>query len=417
MNPHYMRRLVRLQTHETMAEFDRVAAGFDGISTELDALTADSTPAAILAKLLTVDGAGSGLAADGLDVMDDRDNTTVPADMVNRGIVADFKRAAYTPGTDTHTYGGQLTFAPWQDDSGGDVHALLFGGNGKFERVHGTRAGGWGPAIELADTANRGIVKESGVLSTGVPPGGVYSGGTSAMSGGIVLSVPGATWNSTMLAIQVDVYDFKQNGSFSIMLAGYNYAGTSAWLNTSAQLSGRPKVGRNLRVRFGTNGSGEPVIQIGEAGDTWDFPIVRVRDLMCGWLGATQSAWKQPWSVALSATTIPTVHKTHILNLDLVVPTLTGGWSIFSALYPPSYSLIDGIVYLHGVISGGTISSAAFTLPAGCRPAQTAGFSTAVAIGTNEGFIQVSPAGTVTPLAGSTTYMALDGVSFPAARL
>jgi hypothetical protein len=101
-------------------------------------------------------------AADGVNslaVTDSRNDTDAPSHFDVKGLYLDFKLTTNTEGTDTDTYTGQAVFSPWADDSGGGVHALLFGGNGRLEHVYGTRAGGWGAPVTInqfdavADTA------------------------------------------------------------------------------------------------------------------------------------------------------------------------------------------------------------------------------------------------------------------------
>lgn len=93
-------------------------------------------------------------------------------------------------------------------------------------------------------------------------------------------------------------------------------------------------------------------------------------------------------------------------------PTLTNSWITFGGSYPtPSYRKdANGRVYLRGVLKSGTLTAAAFTLPAGYRPAAKLSFSP---LNANAGAqMDVNTDGTVVPGAGSTSYIGLDGISF-----
>lgn len=73
----------------------------------------------------------------------------------------------------------------------------------------------------------------------------------------------------------------------------------------------------------------------------------------------------------------------------------------------------DGVVHLQGLIKFGVIGSAAFTLPAGFRPAGTCNFP--VASNGAYGQVSVDSGGVVTPSVGSNVYVSLEGLSFRAA--
>jgi hypothetical protein len=112
--------------------------------------------------------------------------------------------------------------------------------------------------------------------------------------------------------------------------------------------------------------------------------------------------------------TIPAPESPH------VVTAFANSWSdVGIAGYPVAYYKDPfGVVHLSGAVKGGTLATAAFTLPSGYRPAGTANFAT-------ESFdvsgtpaadrVQVFADGTVNVIAGNQHYVALDGVSFRAA--
>ena len=96
-------------------------------------------------------------------------------------------------------------------------------------------------------------------------------------------------------------------------------------------------------------------------------------------------------------------------------PTLLNSWANYGGGYNPAGYFKDslGIVHLRGFIKDGTVATAAFTLPAGYRPAYTE-----VLVGqANDLFAQViiETAGNVKPNIGSNVWFSLDGISFRAA--
>jgi hypothetical protein len=95
-----------------------------------------------------------------------------------------------------------------------------------------------------------------------------------------------------------------------------------------------------------------------------------------------------------------------------IAPTLTNSWVWYGSVsYEPKYSKDEqGLVRLRGMIKSGVITSSAFNLPSGYRPAQSVRF--AVVSNAAFGEIQVNPNGDVIPSVGSNLSISLEGVSF-----
>lgn len=92
-------------------------------------------------------------------------------------------------------------------------------------------------------------------------------------------------------------------------------------------------------------------------------------------------------------------------------PAFTGGWTNYGAggFLNAAYKRDTmGMVHMRGAIAGGTIGSAAFTLPAGSRPPGTQRFY----VGT---LVDINTSGVVTPVSGGTTLIDLSGIHFEAA--
>lgn len=99
---------------------------------------------------------------------------------------------------------------------------------------------------------------------------------------------------------------------------------------------------------------------------------------------------------------------------DWQTPTLAGTWKDFLGGNTTTQYYKDplGRVHLKGTLVSGSASSTIFTLPAGYRPSERMRF----AVGANSAYgeVQISAAGTVSHVTGSTTFFHLDGVSFRA---
>lgn len=96
------------------------------------------------------------------------------------------------------------------------------------------------------------------------------------------------------------------------------------------------------------------------------------------------------------------------------VSSLTNSWAnVGGAFADAGYMKINSdIVMLKGAISGGTIGSAAFTLPTGYRPANTLKFP--VDHNGNYGELTINNSGEVIPETTPSTAYYLDGVIFRA---
>jgi hypothetical protein len=93
-------------------------------------------------------------------------------------------------------------------------------------------------------------------------------------------------------------------------------------------------------------------------------------------------------------------------------PTLLGTWTNVGGGNEVAGFFKDsmGVIHLKGVVTGGTINTAAFTLPVGYRPVNTQNF---VADFNNAfGIIQVTNAGSVIPAVGSNLNCWMSGMTF-----
>lgn len=94
------------------------------------------------------------------------------------------------------------------------------------------------------------------------------------------------------------------------------------------------------------------------------------------------------------------------------VASFFNGWANFGGAFQVArYRKINGVVYVQGLIAGGTLPSDAFQLPAGFRPSATLMFDS----NSNgaAGRLEITAAGVVTPTSGSNIWFSIC-LSFPA---
>lgn len=96
-------------------------------------------------------------------------------------------------------------------------------------------------------------------------------------------------------------------------------------------------------------------------------------------------------------------------------PAFQNSWVNYGSGYMPASFWKDpfGHVHLRGLIKSGTINTAAFTLPPGYRPEYREVFSAVANAAVAQ--LDVNTAGQVIPVAGSTTWFSLSGITFKAA--
>lgn len=101
----------------------------------------------------------------------------------------------------------------------------------------------------------------------------------------------------------------------------------------------------------------------------------------------------------------------NVADAAWLAPSFANSWTNTGGAYSTAgYRAVLGSVQLRGVIGGGTISTSCFTLPVGYRPTHTKVFP----VSSNGAFgsVTITAAGVVTPTAGATTVVSLDGISF-----
>ncbi|NLF35462.1 MAG: hypothetical protein GX585_05795, partial [Clostridiales bacterium] len=95
-----------------------------------------------------------------------------------------------------------------------------------------------------------------------------YSSSSNAATGIIKVTLPFG-WNTTMMNVELDVYEYDSNGASKIIIGGYTYGGGSYWVNTSYSVTGN----YNKGVRLAYDGTNVCIL-LGTPSTVWSYPKV-----------------------------------------------------------------------------------------------------------------------------------------------
>lgn len=137
---------------------------------------------------------------------------------------------------------------------------------------------------------------------------------TQNQTGFIKIRLP-VFYSVTMLKFVVTIYNFAENESTDYYISGYcyKYNEDKQWLGCTAVCVGKMGESKSdLAVRFGDDGE-KIIVTIGEENTLWNYTIVKIHDVLCGFENASYSTWTEGWQVSIDSTPLPTV-KTTIYN-------------------------------------------------------------------------------------------------------
>lgn len=108
----------------------------------------------------------------------------------------------------------------------------------------------------------------------------------SSTTGTLVITLPKG-FSNEMLTMTVRGYNYSSNaGPWELLVGGYTYGATPAWIQTGYQTVGRPPFGDNVRLGF--DGS-KVVILLGTTASVWAYPQVVISELRVN--GAPGTGW------------------------------------------------------------------------------------------------------------------------------
>ncbi len=234
----------------------------------------------------------------------------------------------------------------------------------------------------------------------------------SSVTGAIVIDLPFG-WNSTMLEIELDIYNYGAQvddlSSYSkILVGGYNYS-EGAWYSTAATVLGSLPT---AKIQMGYNiSTGKCCIRIGDENTVWNYLKVNISKVIVTYANVAYD-WSNDWIISLRT---DTNIFTHMVDANKwKYPVLQGTWLNYDngAYYAPSrYKKINGIVYLSGLLKNISNSeSLIFRLPVGYRPSKVLIFTTRSNQADTR--VDVFPDGGVVFITGNTGFLSLDGMYF-----
>jgi len=184
-------------------------------------------------------------------------------------------------------------------------------------------------------TTTSGLIDISGTASAlriASPGGASYATTTASITGCIKITLPQG-YTNTMMRMTVKVYTYDGQ-SFEINLGGYNYAPTTTWVNTFADMTTGARA--SLNVSFGYDGT-NCCIYIGETSTVWTYPQVFVTDFQAGYSNYTASQWNTGWSISFPVTqsnVTSTVSTAGVVYASTVyATTLSASGSVYGTVF------------------------------------------------------------------------------------
>lgn len=164
--------------------------------------------------------------------------------------------------------------------------------------------------------ASEGIGNDNFILH---PGGGKYNSRADSVTGALVIKLPLAK-STTMMSMEVHIYNFVDNTSIIYYISGYHYYDAN-WLYTTAYTNANALNAKgNLTVRFGADANGYGLISIGEINTTWSYPQVSISNVIIGYNNTNFSKWKTGWNISFSTTAITNISKTITDTTSTLLP-------------------------------------------------------------------------------------------------
>jgi len=151
---------------------------------------------------------------------------------------------------------------------------------------------------DYTDDRVRGNKFENDVTLIPNPIGATHYTEANSVAGAIIIILPQG-FNSSMVRMTVDVFQYSSNKSFSLTVGGYLYNNLGGrWYNSFVKIAG--DTSSDNRVRLGKTPSGKACIVIGETGGAWSYPTINVKDFQAGFRNHSIGNWDDGWSIILS---------------------------------------------------------------------------------------------------------------------
>ncbi len=133
------------------------------------------------------------------------------------------------------------------------------------------------------------------------------------VTGGLIIVLP-ISWISTMVKFTVSIFNYCTNESTEYLISGHTW--DNLWYNCTAVCVGNAAgTLSNLPVRFIIKEE-KPVVIIGESTTSWDYPIVKICNILVGFGNVEYSHWRKGWNISIgdisSYTARVTIANTHV---------------------------------------------------------------------------------------------------------
>lgn len=165
----------------------------------------------------------------------------------------------------------------------------------QYDAIQGAKPPSNADATDYTDVRVSNSIEEGSVTTIAAPAGGRYSG-SGDVTGAIIITLP-QSWTDTMMKMEIDIFLYEANKSFTVACGGYAYGVGASWINEFAQIMG--STASDNRVRFGHNGT-KCCIIIGETTTVWKYPKIAVRNFQAGHSNRTTAQWSTGWAVTIS---------------------------------------------------------------------------------------------------------------------
>lgn len=142
-------------------------------------------------------------------------------------------------------------------------------------------------------------------------------GGSATITGTLKIVLP-VGYNNTMMKMRIGILDYvTDRTNTELVVGGYNFATTPAWVNVSASTNGGPTNAIGQTVRFAHDGTNNCIL-IGTTASVWNYPAVTVSGVNLSYTGASATGWDTgTWDASIvSSETGLTVSATAAIDVN-----------------------------------------------------------------------------------------------------
>jgi hypothetical protein len=187
-------------------------------------------------------------------------------------------------------------------DTGSELFRIQENGNvgigttspsSKLQVVGNVRGGSFGVQEDSVNPSNNTMTRVTS------PAGATYDDQSNSASTGIISVILPVTGSNTMLSFTIRVFDYAQNESFDVHIAGYWYTGHN-WTNMSTRIESESGVDRNFNIRFGrVTATNRGWVGIGETNTQWGYLKFSVINFQAAHVNDSFESWADDWDTAV----------------------------------------------------------------------------------------------------------------------